>query len=155
LRPTCNRSSPRPGARKPVGRHGLRWGVCASGRRGSCAYIATCEPPSDQWMDGSALGRAHAGRQGKDRRSVAGCMAPRGSKRSRCPRPREARSSLGKARPTSGTRVDGTGHRDDGGPRRAGRRDVAARPRSGAARFRLSHFEHNFLPKLEHKCTTQ
>jgi hypothetical protein len=37
--------------------------------------------------------------------------------------------------------------------RRAGLRDVAARPSSGVAHFRLTPFEHVFLSKHEYKCT--
>jgi hypothetical protein len=67
-----NRSSPQPGAGMPagctVGRGGggLRVGV-----QGSGAYIAKGEPPSDQWMDGSALGTHMAGQRGTNRWSLA------------------------------------------------------------------------------------
>jgi hypothetical protein len=37
--------------------------------------------------------------------------------------------------------------------RLTGRRDVAARPRSGAGHFELGDFLHEFLLKFEYKCT--
>jgi hypothetical protein len=79
--------------------------------------------------------------------------AARFSGRSRCSRRREASRDLGTTRATLGTCAGGPRRRGGAGPRRAGRRDVAARPRSGAARFGLHHFEHVFLSKFEYKCT--
>jgi hypothetical protein len=121
-------------------------------------YRSRADPPSDHLTGGDTPGDARAGRQGRDRRSIAGCTAPRGSKRSRCPRPREARSGRGKARPTSGTRVGGTRTPRRRRPaarraRRAGRRDVAARPSPGVELFGPGYFECGFLLKIEYKCT--
>jgi hypothetical protein len=68
-----NWSSPQPGAGMPagctVGRGG--GGGLHVGVQGSDAYIAKGEPPSDQSMDGSALGTRAAGQRGTDHWSLA------------------------------------------------------------------------------------
>jgi predicted heme/steroid binding protein len=60
------------GRRDAGGLHGRPWGGgLRVGVQGSGAYIAKGEPPSDQWMDGSALGTHMAGQRGTNRWSLA------------------------------------------------------------------------------------
>jgi hypothetical protein len=53
----------------------------ARGAKGQRCLIVTCDPPSDQGMDGGgALGRVHVGRQREDRRFVCERRVRVGSK---------------------------------------------------------------------------
>jgi hypothetical protein len=100
------------GAGGSSGADGAAW--CAGGEGQRCLYRGRADLLATIGLAGDAPGDARAGRQGRDCRSIAGWTAARGSKRSRCPRPREARSSLGKARDTSGTRASRTRRRGGG-----------------------------------------
>jgi hypothetical protein len=122
-----DRSSPRLAPRVPVhgsGADGAAWCAGEERQRRFCSgrtdLLATCGRTED------APGDARAGRQGRDRWSMAGCTAARDSRRSRRSRHREASRDLGKARTTSGTRTGGAWT-----PRR--RQPAARRARRGLA----------------------
>jgi hypothetical protein len=153
--------SPPTGARRgwprapTVARSGRRAPVCTAARGRAPVLRRRTDPPSDWRTDGGRLGARARRTTGKGPPVHSGCARQLG-----------ARGIPGVQ--GLGRRVAAVGRR--GLPRehalrrrwpaarrarRTGRRDVAARPRSGAARFRLSHFEHDFLPKLEYKCTKQ
>jgi hypothetical protein len=101
-----------------------RWAVrlaagrgSARGAKGSGAFKLTSDPPSDQGMDGGALGRAHAGDSARTTGPWRVVPLARFSKRSRGSRHREADIGLGKARPASGTCAGGVGSRGGVGPK--------------------------------------
>jgi hypothetical protein len=137
-------------------------GSVAAGRTGvrrgqgpGAPFKVTCRPLSDQQTGGGCLGNARAQRAA-DRPLVRRVYTRRlGTRDVPCVR------GLGRRVATLGRRVRPREHAPAGpdaeaaaarGARRAGWRDVAARPGSGAALFGLRHFEHIFLPKLEYKC---